>query len=65
MIAGILGKINGLCARAEMAPEMGRPYLRLGAGVGAASDGDRLPAISPDFEENRGQSMGFTNPTRG
>ena len=40
-----------------MMPRMGHPYLRLGIGNEASSDDDRFPTISPDFEENHGQSM--------
>ena len=42
-------------------PKMGHPYPRLGFEMGTALDGDRLYVISPDFEENPGQSMGLRN----
>ena len=40
--------------RLETMPKMGHILPRLGYKMGALPDGDRLPMISPDFEENPG-----------
>ena len=37
-----------------MMPKMGNPFPRLGFEMVPPPDGDRLPMIFPDFEENPG-----------
>ena len=44
-----------------MVPKMGHALPRLGFKMGGPPNGDRLPMISPDFEENTEHPTGLQN----